>query len=121
MTSIPTESTRAIGQAAELLAVEFYSRLGYTILATNYRAGKREIDIIASKDDLVVFVEVKCRTKIAFGMPESTLSAAQLNRIQEASVIWQEENAYSGRIQFDIIAVAWKNNQAQIRHFQDVQ
>ena len=50
------------GDLGESIAVDFYVANGYKILERNFRSGHNEIDIIALKDDFVVFVEVKTRT-----------------------------------------------------------
>ena len=51
-----------LGIKGEDLAAEHLKKSGYKILFRNWKWGKNEIDIIAEKDDTVVFVEVKTRT-----------------------------------------------------------
>lgn len=58
-----------IGALGEELAVEFLKGRGYCILARNYRCPYGEIDIIATKDRTVAFIEVKTRTSAIFGRP----------------------------------------------------
>jgi putative endonuclease len=120
MASGAKESTRAKGFEAETIAAEFLGRAGFTIIDRNFRVGRNEIDLIAQKANLTVFVEVKARSLAQFGHPETTLSEAQLDRIRAAATVWQEQNAYTGLIRFDIIAVSWVQEQPQIRHFMDV-
>lgn len=55
-----------VGQSGEALVAQSLQKEKFTILATNYRARFGEIDIIAQKDDVVAFVEVKTR-KHQFG------------------------------------------------------
>ena len=57
------------GHAHEQLAAQFYSRQGFEILERNWRAGRKEIDLIVRKGDLVVFVEVKSSTSKQYGHP----------------------------------------------------
>jgi putative endonuclease len=78
-----------------------------TVAARNYRAGGGEIDVIARKGDLLVFVEVRSRKDSAFGAPEETVGAAKRRRIVRAArhylsaipaASWREAR-------FDVIAI----------------
>jgi len=70
------------GHAHEQLAAQFYSRQGFKILERNWRAGRKEIDLIVRKDDLVVFVEVKSSTSKRYGHP-----AERVDRRKQANLI----------------------------------
>src|SRR5690606_40143305 len=59
------------GKKGEQLAKEFLEANNYVILETNYRYKKAEIDIIALKNNILAIIEVKTRTSIDFGEPES--------------------------------------------------
>ncbi|MFH1005828.1 MAG: YraN family protein [Bacteroidota bacterium] len=59
-----------IGKLGEDLAVKYLMKEGYVILNRNWHFGKEELDIVARKDDFIVFVEVKTRASNAFGYPE---------------------------------------------------
>ncbi|EKD29396.1 MAG: hypothetical protein ACD_78C00424G0002, partial [uncultured bacterium (gcode 4)] len=61
-------SSRTIGDQAELLAIQYLQKHGYEIMETNFVASKwGEIDIIARKDGITVFFEVKYRTGDSHG------------------------------------------------------
>ena len=51
-----------LGNKGEDIAADHLKKSGFKILFRNWKWGKHEIDIIAEKDDMVVFVEVKTRT-----------------------------------------------------------
>lgn len=104
-----------IGKEGEKAASSFLEKKGYSILTTNYRVRKSEVDIIAKQGDTVVFVEVKKRRNTHYGMPESFVSESQQERIQRAAEHYQEEENWNGEIRFDIIAIE-KND---IHHFED--
>ena len=59
-----------LGKEGEERVAHYLERYGFTILAKNYAQRTGEIDIIASKDDLIVFVEVKLRTKAHFDLSD---------------------------------------------------
>jgi putative endonuclease len=62
-------STRQRGDRYELEAREHLERLGYEIIATNFRVGHKEIDIICRDKEELVFVEVKGGQADDFGDP----------------------------------------------------
>lgn len=62
-------STRARGDRYERAARGYLEKLGYKIIATNFRVGRKEVDIICLDDDELVFVEVKGGQADSFGDP----------------------------------------------------
>jgi putative endonuclease len=67
-----------IGKWGEQAAVEYLEHKGYIILEKNARTPHGEIDIVASLEGQIVFVEVKARTSRTFGMPEEALTRRKL-------------------------------------------
>ena len=63
------QNKRTLGSKYEEIAANELMKKGYKILERNYRCHKGEIDIIASKDGFIVFVEVKYRGTDAKGQP----------------------------------------------------
>jgi putative endonuclease len=57
----PSGSTKSFGQHGEQLAVNYLKQRSYSIVTTNWRCKQGEIDIIASRGDTLVFVEVRTR------------------------------------------------------------
>ena len=55
------QNTRSIGNKGELIALNYFKSLGYTLLQKNWRVLKMEIDMILSFQENIVFVEVKYR------------------------------------------------------------
>jgi|RhiMetdeSRZDD1v2_1073273.scaffolds.fasta_scaffold1862388_1 putative endonuclease len=58
---MPTLPIHSLGQRGEQLAAEYLQRLDYTILATNWHCKNGEIDIVAQKANILIFVEVRTR------------------------------------------------------------
>ncbi|MCY7351140.1 MAG: YraN family protein [Cytophagaceae bacterium] len=107
------------GRRGEEIAAEWLVRKGYEVVARNYRAGRGEIDLIVRKDALLVFVEVKTRTNLAFGMPEQSVSARKAALITKAAEEYTFAADWQGNIRFDIIAVVTGRNPVQVEHFED--
>jgi putative endonuclease len=113
------KTTKEIGNAAEMAAAEYLQAKGYTVLVTNYRYRRGEIDIIASKEDLLIFVEVKYRRSTGFGEPENAVTPEKENLIQETAEHYVINTGYAGNIRFDIIAVECIMGRYGITHFED--
>lgn len=96
------------GQSGELLAARYLQKKGFQILERNFRHKKAEIDLIISKDNLLVFVEVKTRANAAFGHPEAFVTDHQKKMIRMAAVEYMENNQWPHHIRFDIVAITYK-------------
>lgn len=73
-----------LGKKGELLAEAFLVNNGFTILNRNWRFSHYEVDIIAAKDGLLHFVEVKSRTSDQFGFPEESVSKKKIKDLMRA-------------------------------------
>lgn len=93
------------GWAAEYIAAIFLMLKGYRILALRHRTKLGEIDIIARKGDLAVFVEVKARAD-EMGAVDAVSHASQ-KRIRAASDLWLARRRDHDRLsqRYDIVAI----------------
>lgn len=73
-----------LGKWGELLAAEYLVEKGYTLILTNYRTPDGEIDLVVQKDTELVFVEVKTRQSLTFGMPEEAVNDEKLDHLESA-------------------------------------
>jgi putative endonuclease len=74
-------NTKTTGILGEKLAQEFLKARGYQIVAKNYRSPDGEIDIIASKDGVIVFVEVRAKHSPIFGTPEESITRRKKKKL----------------------------------------
>ncbi|MDQ3071958.1 MAG: YraN family protein [Bacteroidota bacterium] len=107
------------GQSGEQLAVSYLEQKRYTILARNWKDERCEIDIIARKDGVIVFVEVKTRTGARYGWPEDAVSPAKQEKIANAAEAFLIEKGLDTEIRFDIISVIQAGDKPKIYHIQD--
>lgn len=105
-----------IGKKGEQESIKYLLSNNYLILENNYRFDRAEIDIIAQKEQVVVFIEVKTRSKNKFGNPEEFLSEAQQKRIFKAAKNYIETNNIETPVRFDVISIV-KNQ--EIKHIED--
>lgn len=109
---------KAIGIKGEELARDYYKKRGYDVLETNYRFKRAEIDIIVLNESLglLVFVEVKKRSRSDFGEAESFVSDSQQILIKEAAEEYIYGINWKKDIRFDIVAIDKKD---RVEVFQD--
>ncbi len=117
-------STRkqVVGRWGEDAAADYLTANGYTVLRRNVHSAHGEIDIVASKDGLLVFVEVKTRSSHTFAYPEDSVTRRKQAYLLSAAEEYLQEHPESGESwQFDVIAVeGTPGGKAQIEHFENV-
>ena len=109
---------RQIGAKQETAAVRYLSEQGYSILERNYRNHYGEIDIIANKDHVLVFVEVKYRSTDVYGDPLEAVDTYKQRRICRAALYYysRQRNRREMPCRFDVIAIY---GDGTIRHIED--
>jgi putative endonuclease len=109
----------ARGRTAEERACRHLEGMGFAVMARNYRSGDGEIDIVARKGDLLVFVEVRSREDAAFGSPEETVGPRKRRRVIAAArrYLSQVSPASWREARFDVIAIEGTGDSAALRHY----
>ncbi|MFT5724892.1 MAG: putative endonuclease [Bacteroidia bacterium] len=108
-----------LGQKGEDIAINFLKQKGLSILFRNYRIGRAEIDIIAESSEWLLFIEVKTRSSLKYGYPESFVSKKQENMLFDASEAYCVKHQSTKHIRFDIIAILIVDKRINIMHFED--
>ena len=109
-----------LGITSEACAVAALRRAGYRILARNFRVAHKEIDVIASKANVVAFIEVKARSGKGFGHPLEAITWKKRREIAYVANAWIDrygERRLSYR--FDAIAVIWRGEHYTIEHVEN--
>ncbi len=96
------------GNKGENVAATFLLQNGYTILQRNWRFKHWEIDIIASKENKLHFVEVKTRTSKKFGNPEEGVNEKKMSSLKKGAEEYLFQNQQWSFIQFNVIAITMK-------------
>ena len=107
------------GKLGEDKAVAFLQDKGHEILVRNYRFRHSEIDIIVQKNKILIFVEVKTRTNVSFGMPEEFVDATKRRLIMKAAEQYIFDADWHGDIRFDVISVVISQHTTRIEHIED--
>jgi putative endonuclease len=104
-----------VGNQNEKLAQEFLIKNGYTILDKNFLTKFGEIDIIAKKGNVLVFVEVRSKSYTYFGKPFETINKSKIQKIIKTAQIFISKNYLSEYdVRFDVISI----EKEKINHIQ---
>ena len=110
-------NTRLAGRTGEAKAAEYLRSKHYELLAAGYRCRFGEIDLIARKKELVVFVEVKLRRDSSFAAAYEAVTLEKQRKIMLTAEVWISRNQYGGQVSFDIIEVY--TDDKTIRHIKN--
>lgn len=97
-----------LGRAGEDRAAEHLTRLGYRILDRNWRCEEGELDIVAQREGVLAFVEVKTRRTLDYGHPFEAIDERKRQRLWRLVHVWVREHpmASAGRaLRLDAIGI----------------
>ena len=94
-----------LGKEGEEMAAGYLGQKGYVILHRNWRWGQLEVDIIALKEDVLHFVEVKLRRTDQYGYPEESVGKQKLRFLMRAADQFLFLHPQYKKICFDILAI----------------
>lgn len=108
------------GKTGEQLGESFFIAAGYTVLEKNWRHSRSEVDIIASKNQVLHFVEVKTRRTKNFGLPEEKVGNKKIQNLINAAEEYLYQHPEWKRIQFDILSIILNNGQPEFFLIEDI-
>jgi putative endonuclease len=112
-----------IGKFGETLAKNYLIRHGYEIIGLNVKLSYQELDIVARKQDLTVFIEVKTRISQIYGPAEDAYADIKSGRFKRGIEMFIKNKKLSAdNIRADLITVDINRDAkiAKIKHYQDV-
>lgn len=113
-------STRDVGERAEQTAVDYLVANDYVIVDRNWNYHNiGEIDIVATRDDTLVFVEVRYRTSTRYGLPELSISHGKWQKLRRTAKLYlAKHGAHRPKAcRFDVIAIDMMSGEQSIRHY----
>jgi putative endonuclease len=93
------------GKACEQMAAEWLVQHGFELISRNWKSARYEVDIIASRNQVLHFIEVKSRHDDLFGKPEDWVDRRKGNHLLAAGEAFQNKYPEWKQIQFDIISI----------------
>lgn len=116
-------STHQKGKWGEERAAAYLMMKGYRVLERNYRVPQGEIDLVASKNGTVVFVEVKARKGKLQGTPLEAVSPHKVGRLSAAAAVYlSRQPEVPKACRFDVVTLGPEKNWmglAKIRHVEN--
>ena len=98
-------STKQDGDWGEALVEKYLSERGCRIVEKEWRCRLGEIDLIAEKDGMILFVEVKLRTNLRYGMPCEYVTAKKQEKLRAAALLYLSMHGLDVPARFDVAEV----------------
>jgi len=98
-------NTTLTGREGEAKAADYLRRKKYEIMGANYRCRFGELDLIAKKRELVVFVEVKLRKNDRFGAAADAVTLSKQEKLRKAAASWLASHDCDAPARFDVIEI----------------
>ena len=108
---------QSLGRWGEQAAADYLCGHGYEVVGRNVRTPYGEIDIVARRNGITVFVEVKARAGRSFGPPETAVTPRKQAHMLACADYYCQQNEID-HWQIDVIAVERIGDRAEIVHFQ---
>lgn len=110
---------RDLGNKGEEDVAQWLEGYGFTILARNYAVRAGEIDLIATRQDLVAFIEVKTRTTEYFPTSLVVTPSKQRKIIKAAQWFVLKNNIHDKILRFDVATVRYENDRCHISYIKN--
>ncbi len=113
-------NNKIIGDKGESIAVQYLLKNKYTIIERNFRCRFGEIDIIAKKDNCIIFFEVKTRRSFKYGRPIEAIDSRKIGHILKTIYFYLNKNRLDDiDYRIDAIEVILNNN-IKINHIENI-
>lgn len=113
-------SSKALGDRGEALAAVHLERAGWTVTHRNFRMGRKEIDLVARRDGVVAFVEVKTRAGRGYGHPLEAITWKKRREIGQVAAAWIDRHGRPDEsYRFDAVAILMEGAEPRIEHVED--
>jgi len=111
-----------VGQLGESLARDYLKKKGYKIVEQNYRNRYAEIDLVAQKKDVLVFVEVRTKVGEQHGSPEDTLNWKKLQKVKANATAYATRSKWNKLYRVDAICIVLHENHSvqRFEHYENI-
>lgn len=115
-----TAATQELGEAGERIAEAWLTRRGWRILERRFRTGHRDLDLVAEREGLVAFVEVKARRGKDFGHPVEAVTWRKQRELARSASVWIARHGRPEQMfRFDVVGVLVDGEQVRVRHVEN--
>lgn len=112
-----------VGKHGEEIAAHFIHSKGYSLIEMNFRKNYTEIDLIATKDNTLVFIEVKTRISGTYGTPFEAITKEKIKNLVKTALLYQHSHpTLPKQMRIDAIGVVLDKDQqvVDIEHVENI-
>ena len=109
---------KILGHEGEDIAAKYLEQKGYAVLDRNWRCGHKDLDLVVTKDNVVVFVEVKTRTGTEWGDPVDAVTDRKIRRIVNSADAYIRFNQIDMDARFDIVSIVVEDGEFKVEHIE---
>ena len=109
-----------LGLLGEEIAARWLTRRGWRIVYRRFRNGRRDIDLVAQRDALVAFVEVKARKGSTFGDPVEAVNHRKQRELTRSARVWIDRHGRAEEnYRFDVVGVLVDDQRVLVKHVEN--
>lgn len=108
-----------LGKLGEDIAAKHLLEKGFKILDRNWIYQKKELDIVAIKDEQLVVIEVKSRSTDYFEHPSEAITLTKIKFLVRATQAYVDQKEIEHEVRFDVISVIKKSEKFNVEHIED--
>ncbi len=115
------KNKREFGNIGEEISSKYLEKIGYKIIERNFNCKQGEIDIIAKDKNEYVFVEVKTRSNICFGIPREAVNENKQKHIYKSTKYYLHIHGLDNSfVRFDVVEIYFFKNKYKVNHLKNV-
>ena len=113
--------TQKIGKFGEDEAVKYLEQKGYKISDRNFSCKRGEIDIIALDKNEIVFIEIKARISLKYGLPSEAVTKQKIKHLcRTARYFLYKNKMFNEFIRFDVVEILIKSGKFNVNHIKQI-
>ena len=115
-----TVASQQLGEEGERIAEAWLVQRGWRILDRRFRSGHRDLDLVAEREGVVAFVEVKARRGRSFGHPVEAVNWRKQRELTRSAGVWIARHGDAKQaFRFDVVGVLMDGSGTRIRHVEN--
>jgi len=115
-----TAESQELGERGERIAEAWLAQRGWRILDRRFRRGHRDLDLVAEREGVVAFVEVKARRGRSFGDPVEAVNWRKQRELTRSASVWMARFGGGKQLfRFDVIGVLMDESGVRVRHVEN--
>lgn len=115
-----TKHNQRLGELGERIAERWLARKGWRVVYRRFRNGRRDIDLITQRDEVIAFVEVKARKGNEFGDPVEAVHHRKQRELTKSAHVWIDRHGRAEeRYRFDVVGVLLDGERVLVKHVEN--